>query len=60
MLNFAAEQLDGTVYSASLNPGDRVTDAFDGTEVGIVDDVHSFALTLDGYQGRALLVLPSS
>jgi hypothetical protein len=37
-----------------------VIDAFDGSEVGIVDAVHSFALTLDAFTGRALLVLPSS
>ena len=59
-LNFGADAVDGTVYSASLNPGDRVIDAFDGSEVGIVDAVHSFALTLDAFTGRALLVLPSS
>jgi maltose alpha-D-glucosyltransferase/alpha-amylase len=59
-LNFGADAVDGTVYSASLNPGDRVIDAFDGSEVGIVDAVHSFALTLDAFTGRALLVLSSS
>jgi maltose alpha-D-glucosyltransferase/alpha-amylase len=58
VLNFSADQVDGTVYSALLPPGSLVTDAFDGTEVGVVDDVHSFALNLAGYQGRALLVHP--
>ena len=27
-----------------------------GEELGTVDDLHSFSLTLEGYQGRSILV----
>ena len=56
VLNFSAEQIAGTVYSTALPPGALITDAFDGALVGTVDDMHSFAIDLDGFQGRALLV----
>ena len=56
VLNFSAEQIAGTVYSTALPPGAMITDAFDGAVIGTVDDLHSFAIDLGGYQGRALLV----
>jgi maltose alpha-D-glucosyltransferase/alpha-amylase len=56
VLNFSPEQIAGTVYSTTLSPGAMITDAFDGAVVGTVDNLHSFPVNLDGYQGRALLV----
>ena len=56
MLNFGAEAITGTVRSKHLPPGATVTDMFTGETVGTVDDLHSFGLELDGYQGTSLLV----
>jgi len=56
VLNFGAEQIEGTVYSTTLPPGSMITDAVDGSVVGTVDEMHSFLVDLEGYQGRALLV----
>ncbi len=55
-LNFSAERLSGTVRSEHLPPGARVTDMFTGDALGTVDDLHSFGLVLDGYQGTSLLI----
>jgi trehalose synthase len=55
-LNFAAEAIAGTVRSKHLPPGATVTDMFTGETVGTVDDLNSFALDLDGYQGTSLHV----
>ena len=55
-LNFSAERITGTVRSEHLPGGARLTDMFTGEELGTVDDLHSFSLTLEGYQGRSLLV----
>jgi hypothetical protein len=35
-----------------------VTDAFSGEAVGTVDDLHSFYIQLEAFQGTALLVAP--
>jgi trehalose synthase len=58
-LNFSAEQLSGTVRSEHLPPGASVTDMFTGEELAAVDDLHSFGLVLEGYQGTSLLVRTS-
>jgi trehalose synthase len=55
-LNFSGEQLSGTVRSEHLPPGATVTDMFTGEELAAVDDLHSFGLVLDAYQGTSLLV----
>jgi trehalose synthase len=55
-LNFSGEQLSGTVRSEHLPPGATVTDMFTGEELAAVDDLHSFGLVLEGYQGTSLLV----
>jgi trehalose synthase len=55
-LNFGAEAITGTVRSKHLPPGATVTDMFTGETVGAVDDLHSFSLDLDGYQGTSLHV----
>ncbi|MEX5235325.1 maltose alpha-D-glucosyltransferase [Kocuria arenosa] len=56
VLNFSAQEVTGTVQSSHLGTGACITDAFTGQEIGTVDDLHSFFLTLPAYQGTALLV----
>ena len=55
-LNFSPEALTGSVRSEHLPGGASLTDMLTGEELGTVDDLHSFSLTLDGYQGRSILV----
>ena len=42
--------------SKHLPPGATVTDMFTGETVGTVDDLNSFGLDLDAYQGTSLHV----
>ncbi|MCU1572936.1 MAG: trehalose synthase [Micrococcaceae bacterium] len=56
VLNFSGQALSGTVRSTHLEYGATITDAFTGDEVGAVDDLHSFQVNIDGYDGTALLV----
>ena len=55
-LNFSPESLTGSVRSEHLPGGATLTDMLTGEEIGTVDDLHSFSLTLEGYQGRSILV----
>ena len=55
-LNFSAESLTGSVRSEHLPGGATLTDMLTGEEFGTVDDLHSFSLTLEGYEGRSMLV----
>jgi trehalose synthase len=56
VLNFANEQVAGTVRSKKLPPGARVSDMFTGEQVGVVDDLNSFAIELPPHHGASLLV----
>jgi trehalose synthase len=56
VLNFANEHIAGTVRSMKLPPGAHVSDMFTGEEVGVVDDLNSFAMELRPHHGAALLV----
>jgi trehalose synthase len=56
VLNFAAEPFTATVRSEVLEPGSTVIDMFTQETVGVVDDLHAFAVPIDGHQGHALLV----
>jgi hypothetical protein len=56
VLNFGAEAINGTIRSKHLPPGATVTDMFTGTVVGTVDDLNSFGLELEAYQGTSLHV----
>ena len=56
VLNFANEQIAGTVRSKKLPRGARVSDMFTGAEVGVVDDLNSFAMELPPHHGASLLV----
>lgn len=57
-LNFSAETITGSVRSEHLPGGAQLTDMFTGEDLGVVDDLHSFSLSIDGYSGRSLLVTP--
>ena len=56
VLNFANEQIAGTVRSEHLVPGSTVTDMFHDNEVATVDDLSSFHVELRPHGGLALLV----
>ena len=56
ILNFANEDIAGTVRSEHLPPGGEVSDMFTGKPVGTVDDLHSFAVEMPRHHGMSLLV----
>ena len=56
MLNFANEDIAGTVRSEQLPPGGRVSDMFSGKAIATVDDLHSFAVEMPPHHGMSLLV----
>jgi trehalose synthase len=56
VLNFANEEVAGTVRSDELPPGGSVSDMFTGKSFATVDDLHSFAVTMPAHHGLSLLV----
>jgi hypothetical protein len=56
VLNFANEDVAGTVRSEKLPPGGVVTDMFTGKSVATVDDLYSFAIEMPPHHGMSLLV----
>ena len=56
VLNFASDEVVGTINSTHLVPGSVVVDMFTDEVLGEVDDLHSFSITLAGHQGRSLFV----
>ena len=56
VLNFANQDIGGTVRSEHLPPGGQVSDMFSGKPVAVIDDLFSFAVHLQPYQGMSLLV----
>ncbi|HEX5859026.1 MAG TPA: maltose alpha-D-glucosyltransferase [Microbacterium sp.] len=59
VLNFSPEPTEGTVRSEQLVPGSDVVDAASGDELGRVDDLRSFSVSLPAYGAVFLLVQPS-
>jgi hypothetical protein len=59
VLNFSRESTEGTVRSEQLVPGSEVVDAASGEEVGRVDDLRSFSVSLPAYGAMFLLVQPT-
>jgi trehalose synthase len=55
VLNFSGERVSGSVRSEHLPAGATVTDMFTDEVVATVDDLHSFGLELEAYQGTSLL-----
>lgn len=56
VLNFANEEVAGTVRSKTLPPGARVSDMFTGHAFATVDDLHSFTVEMPAHHGMSLLV----
>ena len=56
VLNFGPEKVVGTIRSEHLSPTAKVIDLFRGQQIAVVDDLCSFSLELDGYQGVPLLL----
>ncbi|MDQ4115891.1 MAG: maltose alpha-D-glucosyltransferase, partial [Actinomycetota bacterium] len=59
VLNFADEDVDGTVRSAHLPPGSTVTDLFSDEYVTTVDELHSFRVELWPFRATAFVVDPA-
>ena len=58
VLNFADEEVDGTVRSEHLPPGSTVTDLFSDEHVTMVDELQSFRVELWPFRATAFLVEP--
>ncbi|HET9872195.1 MAG TPA: maltose alpha-D-glucosyltransferase [Propionibacteriaceae bacterium] len=56
VLNFAAQTVSGSVISEHLPPGADVIDMFTENWLATVDDLHSFAVSLEPFQGLSLAV----
>ena len=56
VLNFANEDIAGTVRSEFLPAQAVVTDMFSGRDIAHVDDLHSFPVEMHAHQGMSLLV----
>jgi trehalose synthase len=57
VLNFSAQPVSGSVQSEYLVPGSVLVDMFTDQEIGEIDDLHTFPITLAPHEGRSLLVL---
>jgi trehalose synthase len=57
VLNFSGHEITGSVISEALVPGSSLMDMFTDVELGEVDDLHSFSVTLAPYEGKSLLVM---
>ncbi len=57
VLNFSGAEISGSVISDHLVPGSVLVDMMTDEEVGEVDDLHTFWMTLGPHEGRSLLVL---
>lgn len=56
VLNFTGERIDGTVHSDFLSPRMKVLDVVANKDFAVVDDLHSFNVTLEPYGGMFLAV----
>ncbi|MGA0568547.1 maltose alpha-D-glucosyltransferase [Rathayibacter sp. KR2-224] len=56
VLNFSDETIEGTVRSDVLTPRRRVIDVETNDEIGRVDDLNSFSVSLPPYAGLFLLI----
>ncbi|HYN29343.1 MAG TPA: maltose alpha-D-glucosyltransferase [Dermatophilaceae bacterium] len=58
VLNFSPEPVIGSVRSLELPPGHRLVDVLSREEVAVVDQLHTFVVSLEGHTGVMLLVEP--
>ncbi len=56
-LNFSAEPISGTVRSDHLVPGSLLVDMATDEELGEVDNLNSFSISLQPHEGKSLLVM---
>jgi trehalose synthase len=56
VLNFTDQPIEGTVHSDHLEPRMRVYDAVAGEDIARVDDLRSFAVSMEPYSGLFLIV----
>jgi trehalose synthase len=57
VLNFSAQPITGSVHSEHLVSASVLVDMFTDQEVGEVDDLHTFPISLEAHEGKSLLVL---
>ncbi|HEU4907673.1 MAG TPA: maltose alpha-D-glucosyltransferase [Propionibacteriaceae bacterium] len=57
VLNFSAQPVTGSVHSEHLVPGSVLVDMFTDQQVGEIDDLHTFPISLQPHEGKSLLVL---
>jgi len=57
VLNFSAQPISGSVHSEHLVPGSVLVDMFTDQEIGEVDDLRTFAVSLGPHEGKSLLLL---
>jgi len=57
VLNFSAQSVSGSVQSEYLVPGSVLVDMFTDQEIGEIDDLYTFPITLGPHEGKSLLVL---
>ncbi|MET0694426.1 MAG: maltose alpha-D-glucosyltransferase [Propionibacteriaceae bacterium] len=57
VLNFSNQPISGSVRSKHLVRGGVVVDMFTDEQLAEVDDLHSFAVSLDPHQGLSLLIV---
>ena len=57
VLNFSAEPISGTVRSDHLVPGSVLVDMATDEELGEVDNLNSFSISLQPHEGKSLLVM---
>ena len=56
VLNFAQERVEGSVRSEQFVPGATVLNVFTGEELGVVDQLQTFSVSLDRHEGVAFLL----
>ncbi|MBC2641815.1 MULTISPECIES: maltose alpha-D-glucosyltransferase [unclassified Rhodococcus (in: high G+C Gram-positive bacteria)] len=60
VLNFTSEEIAATVQSQFLPAGSPAVNLFTDEQIGAVDELHSFPITLAPYEGVPVLVRPES
>ncbi|TQC46490.1 maltose alpha-D-glucosyltransferase [Rhodococcus sp. WS4] len=60
VLNFTSEEIAATVQSQFLPAGSPAVNLFTDEQIGTVDELHSFPVTLAPYEGVPVVVRPES
>lgn len=58
VLNFTSEEIAATVQSQFLPAGSPAVNLFTDEQIGTVDELHSFPITLAPYEGVPVVVRP--